>query len=285
MSALAFDNGKMKRCPTCKQTLEPTAFHRSSRSGDGLQRECAACQAKGRRERKALRRQDILASLPERTGKTCSRCEQFVEWSGFSKNRSTRDGFQTNCKPCSNEIRHEYEERNRERLALRRQERALRDGASDVYKQCGRCGNEKLSVEFYRSSRRADGRSTYCILCAKALRAEWVAANADKVQASNAARQPDVKRRDHRQFWLKNYGLDQQAYTALLANQGGVCAICQLAERYIDARTGLPRNLAVDHDHATGRVRGLLCGRCNRALGQLNDDPDRLRRALAYLTE
>jgi hypothetical protein len=73
------------------------------------------------------------------------------------------------------------------------------------------------------------------------------------------------------------YGITGEQYAALLSYQGGRCAICQRA-------TGASKRLAVDHDHATGKVRGLLCGRCNRdVLGHLRDDPAALRRAADYL--
>lgn len=64
----------------------------------------------------------------------------------------------------------------------------------------------------------------------------------------------------------------------MLADQGGLCAICRQPER-----TARNQVLAVDHDHSTGEVRGLLCSHCNRAVGLLADDPARLIRALAYL--
>lgn len=60
----------------------------------------------------------------------------------------------------------------------------------------------------------------------------------------------------------------------MLDRQGGACAIC------LQVRT---ETLHVDHCHATGAVRGLLCGACNRALGLLNDDPGLIRRAADYL--
>jgi len=69
-------------------------------------------------------------------------------------------------------------------------------------------------------------------------------------------------------------------YNALLEIQGGVCAICGSD----DPKTG-GRSFAVDHDHVTGKVRGLLCSPCNRALGGFNDDPVRLQRAVDYLKE
>jgi hypothetical protein len=72
------------------------------------------------------------------------------------------------------------------------------------------------------------------------------------------------------------YGLPRGAYARLHAAQGGRCSICRLA-------TGASKRLAVDHDHVTGEVRGLLCGPCNTMLGRYRDSPEILRRAIAYL--
>ena len=68
----------------------------------------------------------------------------------------------------------------------------------------------------------------------------------------------------------------------MLAEQDGVCGACGRAETI--TRAGNLKTLAVDHDHGTGRVRGLLCGRCNTALGLLGDDPALIRLLLDYLT-
>lgn len=76
----------------------------------------------------------------------------------------------------------------------------------------------------------------------------------------------------------KVYGLTAEEYDRLYAHQGGRCAICRRA-------TGASRRLAVDHDHRTGEVRGLLCKSDNRLLGFARDDVEFFQRAVAYLTE
>lgn len=67
----------------------------------------------------------------------------------------------------------------------------------------------------------------------------------------------------------------------MIALQGNKCAICGSEET--DKRRGKLRALAVDHDHETGKVRGLLCGACNKGIGLLKDDAEILRKAAAYL--
>lgn len=73
------------------------------------------------------------------------------------------------------------------------------------------------------------------------------------------------------------YGLAPGTYEDLFEAQHGRCAIC--------GRQPEGRNLSVDHNHTTGRVRGLLCGPCNRGLGFFADDPERLRAAILYLVD
>jgi len=78
------------------------------------------------------------------------------------------------------------------------------------------------------------------------------------------------------------YGLTEPEYDMLHRDQSGVCCICKKPET-VKHRNGSIRCLAVDHCHLTGMVRGLLCSRCNTALGLLGDDTERVERALEYL--
>lgn len=83
---------------------------------------------------------------------------------------------------------------------------------------------------------------------------------------------------------LARFGLTPDQYAEMLDIQGGVCAICENPERVTDPRNGRLKALAVDHDHKTGAVRGLLCQNCNKGIGNLGDDPDVLIAAAAYLS-
>jgi Recombination endonuclease VII len=94
-------------------------------------------------------------------------------------------------------------------------------------------------------------------------------------------------------LWAK-YRITPEQYDALRAEQDYRCGICGIHEVDVDLNRvgGRPRSdgqallkvpLAVDHDHVTGAIRGLLCPSCNAGLGAFGDDPNRLRGAIAYL--
>ncbi len=96
---------------------------------------------------------------------------------------------------------------------------------------------------------------------------------------------------------LSRYGMTQAEYDAIFEAQGGVCAICKKPESRkpggghpqlgkgvrIVGQTPESTTLAVDHDHETMKIRGLLCHGCNIALGHFKDDPALLRAAIDYL--
>ena len=88
---------------------------------------------------------------------------------------------------------------------------------------------------------------------------------------------------------LRPYGITPDRYRELLAAQGGGCAICHRPESpdvvKVERSKSRRRRLHVDHCHATGRVRGLLCSSCNMGIGKFNDDPCRIERAAMYLRE
>jgi recombination endonuclease VII len=92
-----------------------------------------------------------------------------------------------------------------------------------------------------------------------------------------ANQDPEVRRRRRN---LGKYRISASEYDDLLANQGGRCAIC--GNPPSGQGTSMAR-LHIDHDHDTGRIRGLLCGRCNPGLGYFLDSPARLRVAADYI--
>jgi hypothetical protein len=82
---------------------------------------------------------------------------------------------------------------------------------------------------------------------------------------------------DHNKHIRRVYGITLKEYDALLQEQDGVCAICKKVDDVLD------RKLSVDHDHKTGKVRGLLCTHCNTGIGQLKESLELLLVAAEYL--
>jgi hypothetical protein len=78
-----------------------------------------------------------------------------------------------------------------------------------------------------------------------------------------------------------SFGISVQDYERMYRAQGGVCAVC--FEKETSKRKGVVRRLCVDHNHATGQVRGLLCSWCNLAIGYLRDDALRAHSVMVYL--
>jgi hypothetical protein len=84
--------------------------------------------------------------------------------------------------------------------------------------------------------------------------------------------------------YIGQYGITADDYRAMLEAQGGHCAICPATVgREAASNRKAPDRLHVDHDHVTGKVRALLCGRCNLVIGEVDEDIERLRRMADYL--
>lgn len=81
----------------------------------------------------------------------------------------------------------------------------------------------------------------------------------------------------------KRFGISLATYQKMLIEQGNVCRICGNPETIIDNRTQQIRALAVDHNHKTGIVRGLLCMGCNQGIGNFKEEISRLQKAIEYL--
>lgn len=97
---------------------------------------------------------------------------------------------------------------------------------------------------------------------------------------------PDKRRLIYLKSRLKiKYNITADVYFSLLENQSGVCAICFSPETKIINNNKNIAILAVDHDHKTGKIRGLLCKSCNIAIGSMKDSIDRLLSAATYLRE
>jgi hypothetical protein len=141
--------------------------------------------------------------------------------------------------------------------------------AVDNKKRCARCLRVRPISDFPLALGRPDGVVPYCAPC----RRDQERKRRYRVENRRAERRRARKRS------LAAHGLTEEQYAALLARQGGGCAIC--GSRH-PKQAGI-EHFHVDHCHASGGVRGLLCRTCNTGLGMFADDPERLRCAADYL--
>jgi hypothetical protein len=132
---------------------------------------------------------------------------------------------------------------------------------------------------------------TGCVSCTKenssirnktGVQKEYIQKNKEKINAYNRkayhSLTAEEKKKRNRKQQISLYGLTVEQYDAILIGQNYVCAICNKSEK-----SSTKCVLFIDHDHKTGKVRGLLCDTCNRGLGYFYDDKSLLRNAVEYL--
>jgi len=186
--------------------------------------------------------------------KRCPACERVLPRDQFHRDRAVTDGFAVHCKACR-------KTQATQRISL------LRARPSDAVpvptlKPCCECGETKAADQFRRSKDNVDGLSCACRTCLSARNREWYA------RAGRAKRLPLGR--------LARYKMTPADLDAMLTRQEDRCAICDRAFPH-------RRSYVIDHDHATGAVRGLLCPPCNNGLGIFRDSPEILLRAITYL--
>lgn len=165
---------------------------------------------------------------------------------------------------------------------------------SESVKKCCRCKIEKPLSEYWKSQDR-------CKECCRVYfndpeykkrkkeseqrrrplrpkKADWRKQNPEKYRASYIRYwgNPDVKRRFKSKDLTRRYGISLEQYESMLALQKGACAICK-------KENSGKKMFHVDHCHATGKIRGLLCNSCNMAIGLFKDNPDIILTAYNYL--
>lgn len=175
--------------------------------------------------------------------KQCSYCSQWKPLSEFYRDSSKRDGLGPRCKDCQRAVRGQ-------------KKKIPQSDFLPAEKKCPRCKKIKQAIEFNLKSTGTDGLQSWCISC------------------QVGSRSP----RETKSLWLQyKYGMSLFDYERLLEKQNNVCAICGQGE------TRPNKALAVDHCHETGKVRGLLCQRCNTMLGGSKDNTEILAKAIEYL--
>lgn len=147
-------------------------------------------------------------------------------------------------------------------------------------KKCTKCKDAKPISEFHY--RKDKERYRYqCKLCTNKATQEYYKKRSEFRKQRSKERYADnklgYKDTHYNSKLLKTYGISLEDKNKMLENQDYSCKICGIEE------SSLNKRMAVDHCHTTGKVRGLLCDRCNRGIGWFDDNPELLRKAAEYL--
>lgn len=234
--------------------------------------------------------------------KVCKRCLVEKPMAEFHPEPRVKSGTTAKCRDCTRIIQSAWAKENPERikasreryakkfpervlaarnftlrrLSLERKEKRIADGTpllepreTDDGRLCSKCRRRKPAEKFPPNIGHPSGLSVYCRECV----------NRAARDQSKKPKTVSYRRRYMRAVALKKYGLTIEQFDELIKSQDGKCLIC---EEVLKVGIG---GCAVDHDHTTKRVRGLLCRLCNVGVGHFRDNPAMLRKAAEYLEE
>jgi len=218
------------------------------------------------------------------TRKTCTVCREIKPLSSFGYNRRQADGLNYECKVCACARSRRFRETHPERwktIARTAQTRWKKNNPDHYKSPIEREKAALRSKRWYQSPEGRRKRQTYDSLEeVKAARARWAEENREHLRLQK------------RRSVCRKYGITIEQYEDLLTSQNAVCAICGQAETVANV-SGTGWALSIDHDHnccpqarrSCGKcVRGLLCDRCNRAIGAFSDSIPLIKNALEYLS-
>lgn len=132
-------------------------------------------------------------------------------------------------------------------------------------KICCKCKESKEKIYFYKDKNSKDGFDYSCKLCRNNSFQEFKKTDRYKIKV-------------RKQKWKEqNIDINYEKYQEMFKNQGGKCAICDVDGNQFG------KGMCVDHDHKTGKIRGLLCTDCNMGIGSLKDSIQILKKAVKYL--
>lgn len=146
-------------------------------------------------------------------------------------------------------------------------------------KQCSKCKKSKVRDEFYIDKTKKDHLSSRCKVCVKRavdLYRTSEIGRANRLRFNNSKKGQIGNRRRSLRY---KYGITEEDYNKIWLAQGKCCAICKAPYEM------LTKKFPIDHDHKTGQIRGILCWKCNNALGSIGDDLQSIQRCLNYLNK
>jgi len=213
--------------------------------------------------------------------KRCPKCGEVKPLTEFAKSQQR---YRSHCKRCCCDYAKRYQKQGPQGRAIKE----ILPPPAD--KTCTKCGKTKPLSDFsiQKSGARKGRISAACKRCNEERNLLWKKAHPEKVALIQKQKRERARQKSNRPRRLPSnkiryrIAITQDQYNELLEKQGGVCAICGKVET-VKTRNGKIRSLAVDHNHTTGEIRGLLCFRCNTRLAVLEDDKTAI--AQAYLSQ
>jgi len=177
--------------------------------------------------------------------KSCRVCKLVKKLDKFHKAVGNKDGYNNRCKECQKKYNDQYH--------AQQKQKHTKTPPAPLPKKCPKCNCVKPFKDFYRSNCSKTGITSFCKTCASKKGKEWEERNKERNKEKSRVKNLKCK-----------YGLTPQDYESMLNKQKGVCCICKTND------PGKNRlYFTVDHCHITGAIRGLLCTKCNCALGAI----------------
>ena len=176
----------------------------------------------------------------------CTTCKEEQELSEFRKDRSRKDGIHPTCNTCNKKIQRTWYQNNKKK-------------AQNEAKK--RHAENKDQINSKRRQQRKDNPEKY----------------REESKAYNKANPHIARESSWRRAGIKDMTVVR--YNQMFEDQKGLCALCERPQEQFK------RRFAIDHNHDTGKARGLLCDRCNTGLGKMNDSINQLEKAIKYLKQ
>ena len=160
---------------------------------------------------------------------------------------------------------------------------------SRVLVACSKCGKKFPAIKefFYADRQKKTGLRPSCKNCDNIVQSAYAHTKRGVAVHKKANVKYGKTTKGQYADWKANikklYGITPEEYTLMSQKQRGLCLICGKPETM--CWKGKRKILCIDHNHDTGKIRGLLCNRCNKAIGLLEDDVKLLRKAIKYLED
>ena len=181
--------------------------------------------------------------------KICNICKIEKDEACFYKRTASKDGLSLKCKSCCKKYDKQYQQDNKEHIKEQKKQ----------YSQ----DNKETLKEYIK---------------------QWRETNKDKIKEKGKQYHQINKERIRKCYLTRKYSITIEQVKIMLKEQDNKCAICNTEFENIIEKPGKVKvGYNVDHDHTTGSVRGLLCSKCNRSIGLLQDSIEVLESAVKYL--